>query len=167
MSMMVNTGTPARYMLIAELDRFEWVQQACHYYYHRPRSLGSRRRSSPTSSCWQSPMPTPPEFQFAWTQEAAEHNLAVLRCHDMSLAAAIRAQPFSSLSIGSKFRPPDLLAQLFGRHQLWPRVDSYLRDGLSCTARNGAPRRPPPDAAAWKSQVRSQRRATCGGDAPR
>ena len=53
---------------------------------------------------WQSPTPSPPEFRFEWSP-AARHNLLVLRKYHMDLDAAIRAQPFSTLTPGSEFCP--------------------------------------------------------------
>ncbi|KAI2501758.1 hypothetical protein MHU86_12678 [Fragilaria crotonensis] len=47
------------------------------------------------------------EFRFDWTHDAARHNLAVLKRYALDLDAALRAQPFSALTPGSEFRPPN------------------------------------------------------------
>ncbi|KAI2489537.1 hypothetical protein MHU86_25068 [Fragilaria crotonensis] len=44
------------------------------------------------------------EFRFDWTHDAARHNLAVLQRYALDLDAALRAQPFSALTLGSEFR---------------------------------------------------------------
>jgi hypothetical protein len=75
---------------------------------------------------WQSPTPSPPEFRFEWSPSAARHNLLVLRKYHMDLDAAIRAQPFSTLTPGSEFRPVTVLEPLCGGHPLWPRIRQYL-----------------------------------------
>jgi hypothetical protein len=82
---------------------------------------------------WSSPAPAPTEFRFEWSDSAARHNLHILQRYDMDLDRAIRAQPFSSLSLGSEFRPVSVLAPLCQHHPLWPRVRQYLTNGTECT----------------------------------
>ena len=77
---------------------------------------------------WESPQPLPTEFRFEWSNDAAQHNLAVLRRYHLNLDHAIRAQPFSSVTIGSEFRPVSVLAPLCSAHPLWPRVYRSLTD---------------------------------------
>lgn len=80
---------------------------------------------------WESPQPFPPEFRFEWSNAAAQHNLDVLRRYHLNLDRAIRVQPFSSVTIGSEFRPVSVLAPLCGAHPLWHRVRRSLTDGTS------------------------------------
>ena len=79
---------------------------------------------------WKTPAPGTPEFCFDFDSAAAKHNLVVLRRYDMDLDRAIRSQPFSAMTYGSEFRPTTILAPLFGRHHLWPRVCEYLTNGV-------------------------------------
>jgi hypothetical protein len=81
---------------------------------------------------WQSPPPSPPEFQFKWSSSATWHNPHVLRKYHMDLNAAIRAQPFSTITPGSEFCPVAVLQPLCGGHPLWPRVRQYLTHGTEC-----------------------------------
>ena len=68
-------------------------------------------------------------FRLEWSDDAARHNLAVLRSFDLDLAAALAAQPFSSLTPGSEFRPAALLAPLLSAHPLWPRFFERITVG--------------------------------------
>jgi hypothetical protein len=61
----------------------------------------------------------PSEFRFEWSADAAAHNWELLRRHDRDLGAALRAQPFSTLTFGSEFRPAHFLAPLLSSHPLW------------------------------------------------
>lgn len=63
----------------------------------------------------------PSDFHFQWTPLAAAHNAAILRQFDYDIGRALRALPFSTLTPGSEFRAPHLLAPLLSRHPLWPR----------------------------------------------
>jgi hypothetical protein len=81
---------------------------------------------------WTPPTPGPPAFRFEWSLAAADHNLDILRQHGGDLARALQAQPFSTLSLGSEFRPVHILEPLCGRHPLWPRVRQYLTTGVEC-----------------------------------
>ena len=77
------------------------------------------------------PQPTtrPTEFRFKWSTEAADHNLAVLQRHALDLDIALAAQPFSSLTPGSEFRPVELLAPLLSLHPLWPKFQERISTG--------------------------------------
>jgi len=61
---------------------------------------------------------------------AARKNLEILRGYNMNLDAALQAQPYSSLSIGSEFRPAKVLKLMCGLHPLWPRVKQWLQTGV-------------------------------------
>ena len=69
------------------------------------------------------------DFAFDWTPTAAAHNLAVLRRYGGQLCAALAAQPFSTLSPGSEFRPAHQLAPLLSRHPLWRSFAERITDG--------------------------------------
>ena len=79
---------------------------------------------------WQSPATQTPEFSFRWTKVAAAKNLELLQSYDMDLGRALDAQPFSTLTIGSEFRPPDVLEEVCGNHPLWSRVRRWLTTGV-------------------------------------
>jgi hypothetical protein len=80
---------------------------------------------------WKSPAPTHPKFQFFWNKQATKHNLSILEYYNMDLDRALRSQPFGALTFGSKFRPVNMLAPLFGCHPLWHQVQRYLTEGTS------------------------------------
>jgi hypothetical protein len=71
----------------------------------------------------------PTEFRFEWSIAAADHNLAVLQKHALDLETALAAQPFSSLTPGSEFRPVKLLAPLLSMHPLWPKFQERISNG--------------------------------------
>ena len=78
-----------------------------------------------------SPVPIyPVAFRFEWSDEAARHhNFEILKEVDLDLAAALAAQPFSTLTPGSEFRPAHLLAPFLSRHPLWPRFRERITLG--------------------------------------
>ncbi|KAI2508079.1 hypothetical protein MHU86_6371 [Fragilaria crotonensis] len=67
------------------------------------------------------PTQHPSEFRFEWLLLAAAHNALVLRHFHYDIGRALRAQPFSTLTPGSEFRSPHLLAPPLARHPFWPR----------------------------------------------
>jgi hypothetical protein len=73
----------------------------------------------------------PSVFQFRLSPAAAVHNMSVLRSHSFDLAQAFAAQPFSTLTIGSEFREPSLLAPLLSSHPLWRRFHDCIALGAS------------------------------------
>ena len=73
--------------------------------------------------------PTKPEFAFDMSMEAAERNYLLLKKYDCSLAVALQAQGDSPLSMGSEFRPLDVLQAIYGRHPIWERMVSLLKNG--------------------------------------
>ena len=76
------------------------------------------------------PIPTHPvAFRFEWSDDAARHNLTILRTFRLDLAAALAAQPFSTITPGSEFRPAHLLAPLLSHHPLWPRFRERITLG--------------------------------------
>ncbi len=54
-------------------------------------------------------MPSAPEFRFKILEEAAKHNLQVLRNYEYDLGQALEAQKDSPLGPGKEFKPPDVL----------------------------------------------------------
>ncbi|KAI2505693.1 hypothetical protein MHU86_8752 [Fragilaria crotonensis] len=89
---------------------------------HLPALLASilAHRSPPTH---------PTDFRFEWTPAATAHNLGILRRFQFDWCAALAAQPFSTLTPGSEFRPADVLAPLLSRHPLWPRFRERITAG--------------------------------------
>ncbi len=73
-----------------------------------------------------SPEPTPPEFVFKLTEEAAAKNFIILKKYNFDLEKAIDAQKSSPLGYGSKFRPPHTLRRIFQHHPLWARMEHLL-----------------------------------------
>jgi hypothetical protein len=53
----------------------------------------------------------------------------VLQKHALDLETALAAQPFSSLTPGSEFRPVELLAPLLSMHPLWPKFQERISNG--------------------------------------
>ena len=93
--------------------------------------LPEPRLADALASILSAPRPTthPTEFRLEWSHDAAAHNLAVLRRYSLDLGAAIRAQPFSALTPGSEFRPPELLAPFLSAHPLWGRFQDRISEG--------------------------------------
>ncbi len=82
------------------------------------------------------PPTQPSQFRFEWSADAAAHNWDLLRCHDCDLGSALRAQPFSTLTFGSEFRPAHFLAPLLSSHPLWGRFVDRITDGAAFPLRN-------------------------------
>ncbi len=72
------------------------------------------------------PVPTPQEFVFDMTEEAAKKNFMILKKYDFDLEEAINAQKSSPLGYGSEFRPPQKLRRIFKHHPLWERMECLL-----------------------------------------
>ena len=75
------------------------------------------------------PSTQPTAFRFEWSTAAADHNLAVLQTHALDLETALAAQPFSSITPGSEFRPAELLAPFLSLHPLWPKFQERISNG--------------------------------------
>jgi len=82
------------------------------------------------------PPTRPTEFRFDWSDDAADHNWAILRRYQLDLGAALTAQPYSALTFGSEFRPLHLLAPLLSSHPLWPRFSACVQDGAAFPLRD-------------------------------
>ncbi len=93
--------------------------------------LAEGRLADAIASILGAPQPTtqPTDFCFEWSIAAADHNLAVLQKHALDLETALAAQPFSSLTPGSEFRPVELLAPLLSMHPLWPTFQERISNG--------------------------------------
>lgn len=63
--------------------------------------------------------PSPPEFRFELTEDAMQHNLAVLEKYEYDLGQALEAQNDSPLGPGKEFRPANVLNAIFSHHPLW------------------------------------------------
>ncbi len=72
------------------------------------------------------PAPTPLEFVFDMTEEAAEKKFMILKKYDFDLEKAINAQKSSLLGYGSEFRPSQTLRRIFKHHPLWERMERLL-----------------------------------------
>jgi hypothetical protein len=96
-----------------------------------PRPLPEGRLTDAIASVLGAQKPTtqPTAFRFEWSIAAADHNLAVLQQHALDLETALAAQPFSSLTPGSEFRPVELLAQSLLIHPLWPKFQERISIG--------------------------------------
>jgi hypothetical protein len=99
--------------------------------------LPEGRLADALASILGAPQPTtqPTEFRFKWSIASAEHNLAVLQRHALDLETALAAQPFSSLTPGSEFRPVALLAPLLSMHPLWPKFLERISTGAELPLR--------------------------------
>ena len=73
--------------------------------------------------------PTPPEFTFELTQEAALRNFCVLQKYNGDIGKAIANQPNSPLSYGSEFRPTHSLKALLQHHPHWHKFAQLLTTG--------------------------------------
>jgi hypothetical protein len=73
--------------------------------------------------------PLPPEFRFELTEDAMQHNLAVLEKYEFDLGQALEAQRDSPLGPGREFRPTDVLSTIFSHHPLWNRMEEILTRG--------------------------------------
>jgi hypothetical protein len=93
--------------------------------------LPEGRLADALASILDAPQPTtqPTAFRFEWSTAAADHNLAVLQKHTLDLETALAAQPFSSLTPGSEFRPAKLLAPFLSMHPLWPKFQERISNG--------------------------------------
>ena len=81
-----------------------------------------------------SPISLPP-FQCKLTADAAEQNLKLLSQHDGSIGKVIEQAAFSPMSIGSEFKPPDVLEPILANHPSWPQLKDSLLHGASCPIR--------------------------------
>jgi len=63
------------------------------------------------------------------SQEAANHNMKVLRAHGNSIQKLIEAHPGSFISPGAEFRPAKLLEPLLMHHHNWCQVKASLTRG--------------------------------------
>ena len=74
--------------------------------------------------------PTPPDFTFDLTREAAEQNyMLLMHKHKGSLAALLESQRGSTVGYSSEFRDKATLYHLFARHPNWNRMTPILQNG--------------------------------------
>jgi hypothetical protein len=73
--------------------------------------------------------PVHPPLIFKLSQDAAIHNMNVLRAHGDSIQNLIKACQESFISPGSEFRPVALLEKLFMHHHNWPMIQASMTRG--------------------------------------
>jgi hypothetical protein len=74
--------------------------------------------------------PTPPNFTFDLTREAAKRiYMLLMHKHKGSLAASLESQRGSTVGYGLEFRNEATLYHLFARHPNWNRMTPILRNG--------------------------------------
>jgi hypothetical protein len=79
---------------------------------------------------WQQPEPTPCNFRFELTCEAAQHNLYLLQTHNFDLETAIQMEGGTALQYGSEFKPSSILRPLLQHHPFWPKIERHLTTGV-------------------------------------
>ncbi|GKY93515.1 hypothetical protein MPSEU_000318900 [Mayamaea pseudoterrestris] len=80
---------------------------------------------------WSPPPLIPSFFRFELTDDAANHNLAVLSANNMDLRHLLFSNKDLPTCPGSNFRPIELLDPLFHGHPRWLRVRQTLTTGAS------------------------------------
>ena len=75
------------------------------------------------------PTPKPSPFKHERSYEAAVFNSIIIRKHDYDLQQVIDANPDSTISPGSEFRQPEVIATFLDVHPFWPRINDILRHG--------------------------------------
>jgi hypothetical protein len=97
-----------------------------HIWFGGPGGFTGRGLQNTLSSilAWTAPPTHRPAFVFKWSALAAKTNWEILQSFDRDLHRALSAQPFSTLSIGSEFRPASVLAPLCCLHPLWSRAST-------------------------------------------
>ncbi len=73
--------------------------------------------------------PSHPPVKLELSQEAANHNMMVLKAHGNSIQKLIEAHPGSFISPGAEFRPAKLLEPLLMHHHNWCQVKASLTRG--------------------------------------
>ena len=77
----------------------------------------------------QSEAMNPPALSFNPSEEAAQHNLQLLREHKFNLVAITQQAPKSVLTYGSEFKPSHLLHPLLHNHPRWESLRTLLDRG--------------------------------------
>jgi hypothetical protein len=77
-----------------------------------------------------SEVPTQPPIRFEISEQASEHNEAVLRAVDFDLGRLVLENSSSTLGFGSEFRKVDELRPLLGRHPHFDRLAKLLTEGM-------------------------------------
>ena len=78
---------------------------------------------------------SPPPFKCELTAEAANSNFKLLSANEGNIGQVIEKAPFSPMSIGSEFKPPDILEPLLEDHPSWPQLRESLSHGATCPIR--------------------------------
>ena len=69
---------------------------------------------------------SPSPFKCELTEEDAESNLKLLLANEGSIGKVIESAAFSHMSIGSEFKPPDILEPFLSDHPSWPQPKERL-----------------------------------------
>jgi hypothetical protein len=73
-----------------------------------------------------------PPFKCKLTEQAARENLSILAKHNYNTGAVIENSRFSPMSIGSEFKPAEVLEPLLGNLKSWPLLKKSLIFGAQC-----------------------------------
>jgi len=82
------------------------------------------------------PTPRQPSLRFEISEDAAAHNLAILKAHNYDLQSALAAEKGTPLQPGSEFKPVSVLCPLLCTHPLWPKVAFYFTHGADFALEN-------------------------------
>ena len=85
------------------------------------------------------PAPTPAPLAFQLSAAAATQNAELLATYDYDIEQLIDAFPTSAIGYGSEFRHPNRLRPLLHRHQHWPVLEGFLKQGVSVPLREEIP----------------------------
>jgi hypothetical protein len=86
------------------------------------------------------PAPSAPPFRFQLTEEAKNHNTAVLARYNYDLEEVFKAHcPGCALCPGSEFRPPERLEPLLQHHPHWPIFRRILTQGATFPLKSPLP----------------------------
>ena len=77
----------------------------------------------------QIPTPGIPAIRFDISSDAAQHNALLIKEHGNDIEALIRANPNTTMSHGSEFRPTPTLHMILHIHPLWTYVRGILEKG--------------------------------------
>jgi hypothetical protein len=72
-----------------------------------------------------------PPFKCKLTEQAARENLSILAKHNYNTGEVIENSRFSPMSIGSEFKPAEVLEPLLGNLKSWPLLKKSLIFGAS------------------------------------
>jgi hypothetical protein len=79
----------------------------------------------------ESPPPLPPLFTFELSKEATQMNFCILKCFNMDVEQALKAQVDSPLGYGLEFKKAKTLQPLLHHHPNWARFELLLNKVLN------------------------------------